>query len=94
MESLAHQTFEPPAPRRVVTTPVQHLYRDRQSSSSSETVETLYFHPDVRIVAFSAGGEAEQSTSDDATVTLPSSSHLERTIAIGSSPRISEGFSY
>ncbi|KAL2210532.1 hypothetical protein CC79DRAFT_514510 [Sarocladium strictum] len=83
MESLAHQTFEPPAPRRVVTAPVQHLYRDRQSSSSSETVETLYSHPDVRIVAFSAGEEGRQSTSDDATVTLPSSSHLERTIAIG-----------
>lgn len=88
MESLAHQTFEPPAPRRVVTAPVQHLYRDRQSSSSRETVETLYFHPNVKIVAFGAGKEAGQATSDDAIVPLPSSSHLERTIAIGSSHRI------
>ncbi|CAI4211678.1 unnamed protein product [Parascedosporium putredinis] len=91
--------MEPPAtqfaaPRRVFTAP---LPSTRQSLSSSATpagpagsVETLYNHPNAKIIAFSATARAvpRSPTSTAASLeedqgTLSWSSQLERTIAVG-----------
>ncbi|KXJ89462.1 inheritance of peroxisomes protein 1-domain-containing protein, partial [Microdochium bolleyi] len=75
------------SPRRSATAPVM----PRRSSTSSvpaqdDTVETLYSHPSVRIVAFTTSqrvsiGSSSSSGADAGT--LPPSSATERTLAIG-----------
>jgi hypothetical protein len=84
-----------PTPRRVFTAPTT-LQSSRGGSSSSRSqsggiVETLYNHPSVKIIAFpasarsalrspSVGPTAEE---DEEAGSLPTSSQLERTIAVG-----------
>lgn len=74
------------------------LRRVRSSSSTqqpfnkgaeSATIETLFVHPSVKIVSFTADN-AEHGTSETERIrqqagTLSSSSRLERTIAVGMS---------
>lgn len=89
-------------PRRVVTTPLPLQSASSSQSSSpaapaatpSGGIETLYSHPSVKIIAFSAGprtlfavgasGRGLVAPVDDIEPgTLPWSSQLERTIAVG-----------
>ncbi|KAI0879836.1 inheritance of peroxisomes protein 1-domain-containing protein [Annulohypoxylon maeteangense] len=58
------------------------------SSRSEDLVETLYSHPSVKIIAFTSTqrasfGSRKSSTDVDRPGTLPASSRLERTIAVG-----------
>ncbi|KAK0669964.1 inheritance of peroxisomes protein 1-domain-containing protein [Cercophora samala] len=84
------------APRRVFTAPVQQpaIAPPRPSSSSSASqptgglVDTLYDHPNVKIVSFSAGSQflaiGSKGTGPDIEPgSLSWSSQLERTIAVG-----------
>ncbi|KAL2751917.1 hypothetical protein ACRALDRAFT_1078336 [Sodiomyces alcalophilus JCM 7366] len=80
-----------PAPRRVMTAP-QTLLSTASSSSSSQSaaglVETLYNHPNVKIIAFTASGRARarspgRAPAEEEPGTLDWSSQLERTIAVG-----------
>ncbi|KAK1995523.1 hypothetical protein LX36DRAFT_713093 [Colletotrichum falcatum] len=83
MESLrpAHQ-----APRRVVTAPVPTQV-SRPSSSAGGLIETLYNHPNVKIVAFTAASRGRARSPGrgppDEPGSLSAYSQLERTIAIG-----------
>lgn len=83
-----------PRPRRVVTAPVEapspatnSNAPSATSSRSEELVETLYSHPSVKIISFTSTQRASfgpRSPSDvDRPGTLPASSRLERTIAVG-----------
>ncbi|KAI1136324.1 inheritance of peroxisomes protein 1-domain-containing protein [Hypoxylon sp. FL0543] len=83
-----------PPPRRVVTAPVDSLplapnsnAPSATSSRAEELVETLYSHPSVKIISFTSTQRASfgpRSPSDvDRPGTLPASSRLERTIAVG-----------
>ncbi|KAH9904580.1 inheritance of peroxisomes protein 1-domain-containing protein [Xylariomycetidae sp. FL2044] len=88
-------TSEMPPPRRVVTAPVSYRQApptSRSSPSSSsrseDLVETLYSHPTVKIIAFTSTQPSPLSsrsglTQDVSPGTLPASSRLERTIAVG-----------
>ncbi|KAK4194473.1 inheritance of peroxisomes protein 1-domain-containing protein [Triangularia verruculosa] len=82
------------APRRVFTAPVQQPPPQPSSSSSSSSqpsgglVDTLYDHPNVKIVSFSAGTQflaiGSKGTGPDIEPgSLSWSSQLERTIAVG-----------
>ncbi|KAI1100063.1 inheritance of peroxisomes protein 1-domain-containing protein [Jackrogersella minutella] len=58
------------------------------SSRSEDLVETLYSHPSVRIIAFTSAqrtslGPRPSSADADRPGTLPASSRLERTLAVG-----------
>ncbi|KAI1412673.1 inheritance of peroxisomes protein 1-domain-containing protein [Hypoxylon sp. FL1857] len=81
-------------PRRVVTAPIDgpppapnSNAPSATSSRSEELVETLYSHPSVKIISFTSTQRASfgpRSPSDvDRPGTLPASSRLERTIAVG-----------
>lgn len=78
-----------PPPRRHSTAPISFQPPPPQTAPKPVTggsVETLYNHPSVKIVAFTAGKSAFDrlgSGHDDKPGTLPSSSQFERTIAIG-----------
>ncbi|GKT39879.1 uncharacterized protein ColSpa_00060 [Colletotrichum spaethianum] len=84
MESL-RPTY--PAPRRVVTAPVP-TQTSRPSSSAGGLIETLYNHPNVKIVAFTAASRGRARSPGRGPADEPGSlspySQLERTIAIGS----------
>lgn len=82
------------ASRRVVSAPVAPRPRtaDAPASPSFATrfspsvVETLYIHPNVKIAAFTTSGKALLLSADAARKeagTLPPSSHMERTLAVG-----------
>ncbi|KAK1673080.1 inheritance of peroxisomes protein 1-domain-containing protein [Colletotrichum godetiae] len=77
-----------PAPRRVATAPVPtHLSRPAPSTSAGGLVETLYNHPNVKIVAFAAASRGRARSPgrgpSDEPGSLSAHSQLERTIAIG-----------
>ncbi|GAW24777.1 hypothetical protein ANO14919_143710 [Xylariales sp. No.14919] len=94
---LASERSDIPWPRRVMTTPVpasMSLQRSTSpasstsqadSSKSEDLVETLYSHPEVRIISFTSTRYdlPVRSNSDAPAGTLPPSSRLERTIAVG-----------
>jgi hypothetical protein len=75
------------APRRMSTSPMPR--RDSVSSDTpdKDLVETLYSHPNVKIISFTATGRAFVRTPATSNVdppgTLSWSSQLERTIAVG-----------
>ncbi|KZL75794.1 hypothetical protein CI238_09933 [Colletotrichum incanum] len=83
MESL-RPTY--PAPRRVATAPVP-TQMSRPSSSAGGLIETLYNHPNVKIVAFTAASRGRARSPGRGPADEPGSlsaySQLERTIAIG-----------
>lgn len=80
------------APRRSSTAPVG--FPPPRASSTQGGVETLYNHPNAKIIAFTATARAippdppagESSTGEDQG-TLSWSSQLERTIAVGTCHR-------
>ncbi|KAM0324553.1 hypothetical protein ACHAQA_007938 [Verticillium albo-atrum] len=78
-----------PAPRRVMTAPHGPVSKPSPSSQSAAgLVETLYNHPNVKIIAFTASGRNRarspgRAPADEEPGSLPSSSQLERTIAVG-----------
>ncbi|KAI0857553.1 inheritance of peroxisomes protein 1-domain-containing protein [Xylaria cubensis] len=90
---------ETPRPRRVMTAPVPASMSPQQPrpsspsqpapSESEELVETLYSHPSVRIISFTSSRRGfttslpAPSDNDAPPGSLPPSSRLERTIAIG-----------
>lgn len=88
---------EPPADRRSVTMPIRlsESSAGRRGSSASipgKQDETLFEHPSVRIVAFSTASPATRRASSSQNTgadqeeeegTLPWSSSMERTIAVG-----------
>lgn len=78
------------APRRSATAPVGLA----QQPAGQGGVETLYNHPNAKIVAFTATARAVPRSpsprdSDEDLGTLSWSSQLERTIAVGTPPRLS-----
>ncbi|TQN73800.1 hypothetical protein CSHISOI_01635 [Colletotrichum shisoi] len=83
MESL-RPTY--PLPRRVATAPVP-TQMSRPSSSAGGLIETLYNHPNVKIVAFAAVSRGRPRSPGrgltDEPGLLSAYSQLERTIAIG-----------
>ena len=83
MDSFARARLEPRAPRRVVTAPVtmQAVHR-AGPQSNSDVIETLYLHPDARIVAFEAGAE-DMIGGTGLVSPLPWTSRLERTVGVG-----------
>ncbi|KAH7129300.1 inheritance of peroxisomes protein 1-domain-containing protein [Dactylonectria estremocensis] len=82
-----------PPPRRVATAPTSLPEPAVASSSSTPMpplsqgiVETLYSHPNVKIIAFTTSGRVPRTTglpSGEAPGTLSWSSQIERTIAVG-----------
>ncbi|KAI0206020.1 inheritance of peroxisomes protein 1-domain-containing protein [Astrocystis sublimbata] len=90
-----------PRPRRVMTapvppagsTPASSQHHQQQPSPaiparSDDLVETMFSHPAVRIISFTASQTAltaflPASSDKDAPASLPPSSPLERTIAVG-----------
>ncbi|KAI1771595.1 inheritance of peroxisomes protein 1-domain-containing protein [Hypoxylon cercidicola] len=83
-----------PRPRRVVTAPVtgpppqpKPSLPSSTSSRPEDIVETLYNHPSVKIISFTSTQHSSlvprPSTEGDQPGTLPASSRLERTIAVG-----------
>lgn len=78
-------------PRRVATAPISLRESMRSSSPpSGGLVETLYNHPNAKIIAFTASGRAISRSPGDITLakdeepgSLSWSSQLERTIAVG-----------
>ncbi|KAI3319040.1 inheritance of peroxisomes protein 1-domain-containing protein [Xylariaceae sp. AK1471] len=90
--SLARGGPDIPRPRRVMTAPVSAstpLHRSKSSSRAAskaeDLVETLYNHPSVRIISFTSSqrGFTTSSDNDAPPGSLPPSSRLERTIAVG-----------
>lgn len=77
------------APRRSFTAPVG--FPPPQASSTQGGVETLYNHPNAKIIAFTTTARAIPPLSDASAEedqgTLSWSSQLERTIAVGRSRR-------
>ena len=81
MESKA-----PKASRRVFSAPAG--YRPSPGTADAAPIETLYVHPNVRIVSFTAPVASLSPGVDAARLesgTLASYSRLERTIAVGQS---------
>ncbi|KAK7426334.1 hypothetical protein QQZ08_007235 [Neonectria magnoliae] len=89
-------TSTPPRPRRVSTATASQVEATRASSPSPSSsaaaltegiVETLYSHPNAKIISFSASSRAFSRSSglpaDDAPNSLSWSSQIERTIAVG-----------
>ncbi|KAB5533580.1 inheritance of peroxisomes protein 1-domain-containing protein [Coniochaeta sp. 2T2.1] len=80
-----------PGPRRVFTAPTYSGPSAEQTSTSKDgAVETLYSHPSVKVVSFSAGprpvfghGKGIAPPPEIEPGSLPWSSQLERTIAAG-----------
>lgn len=86
-----------PVPRRAVTVPtalqVNHHHNSAANTwGDTAAVETLYSHPDIKIISFAAAGSGSRRASDaavsetlaDAEVgTLSWFSRLERIIAVG-----------
>ncbi|RYC55030.1 hypothetical protein CHU98_g11183 [Xylaria longipes] len=85
-----------PRPRRVMTAPVPASTSPQQSrpsspsrptaSGSDDLVETLYNHPSIRIISFTSSRRGFTTSLPDDDVppgSLPPSSRLERTIAVG-----------
>ncbi|KAF9870420.1 hypothetical protein CkaCkLH20_12087 [Colletotrichum karsti] len=76
-----------PAPRRVATAPIPTPAPAPRSTSAGGLVETLYNHPNVKIVAFSAASRGRARSPGrgpaDEPGTLSAYSQLERTIAVG-----------
>ncbi|KAH7322985.1 inheritance of peroxisomes protein 1-domain-containing protein [Stachybotrys elegans] len=80
------------APRRVVTAPVSLPSSRPDAHDSSGMVETLYHHPNARIISFTSSAralsvspnrEGTGTADEDEAGSLSWSSQLERTIAIG-----------
>lgn len=79
-------------PRRTFTEPPRRL--QDMSSNNGYDIDTLYSHPSVKIVSFTAGprnvpaspGREAAPPAEPEPGTLPWSSQLERTIAVGTSP--------
>lgn len=93
------------SPRRVFTAPLPSTRPSSSSSSTSSTgpsgsVETLYNHPNAKIIAFTATARTVPrsptknggSPTDEDQGTLSWSSQLERTIAVGRLTRDSNFF--
>lgn len=79
------------APRRVSSALLAALTHSTHSSNSDSTppVDTLFVHPNVKIVQFTTSGKALLPDVDAARQeagTLPPWSRLERTIAVGRYP--------
>lgn len=78
-----------PSSRRssISSTTSSRLDSLRESRSPEDFVETLYNHPSVKIIAFTSTLRnpigSSTSDKDPPPGTLPASSHLERTIAVG-----------
>ncbi|KAI0394472.1 inheritance of peroxisomes protein 1-domain-containing protein [Xylariaceae sp. FL0594] len=77
-----------PGPRRVVTAPVSARSASPARSQppsqiTGNLVETLYTHPAVRIISFSTQRGFAVSNQDISPGSLPASSPLEGTIAVG-----------
>ncbi|OHE98525.1 hypothetical protein CORC01_06146 [Colletotrichum orchidophilum] len=77
-----------PAPRRVATAPIStHMSHPAPSTSAGGLIETLYNHPNVKIVAFAAASRGRARSPgrgpSDEPGSLSAHSQLERTIAIG-----------
>ncbi|TDZ51599.1 hypothetical protein CTRI78_v007561 [Colletotrichum trifolii] len=74
-------------PRRVATSPIPTPIPAPRSVSAGGLVETLYNHPNVKIVAFTATSRGRARSPGrgpaDEPGTLSATSQLERTIAIG-----------
>ncbi|CAM1503732.1 Fc.00g013230.m01.CDS01 [Cosmosporella sp. VM-42] len=92
MESSGPSRPGYPAPRRVATAPIPLSTQFADDSPPSDgIVETLYNHPNVKIISFTASGRAFSRSLgrgsvlpiDDEPGTLSWSSQLERTIAVG-----------
>lgn len=83
---MASTTPTSPFARRASSQPIQ-----RPASASQSQIETLYNHPSVRIISFTASSKSTArpgSSSDSPRVeeeagTLPWASKFERTIAVG-----------
>ena len=79
------------APRRIATTPISLHSRHEAASQSSALVETLYYHPNIKIVSFTASARAisrsptrgSDGVDKEEVGTLSWSSQIERTIAVG-----------
>jgi hypothetical protein len=89
-EDMMNQPKSPerafPPPRRVFSAPITSQYGVKEVPDNSGLVETLYFHHDVKIISFSASAKEVQHSSEstrEEAGTLPWSSPLERTIAVG-----------
>jgi hypothetical protein len=81
-------------PRRIATTPIslhaRHQADAPPTPQSSALVETLYYHPNIKIISFTASARAISRSptrggdgARDEVGTLSWSSQLERTIAVG-----------
>jgi hypothetical protein len=85
MEPLTKPTF--PGPRRVMTAPLASTTPSSSTQYTGSLVETLYNHPNVKIISFSASGGRARSPGraqpDVEPGSLSASSGLERTIAVG-----------
>jgi hypothetical protein len=87
MESARPRSSGFLAPRRVFTAPVPP-----SPQSAGGLVDTLYDHPNVKIVSFTAGanslfvGQGATAGPDIEPGSLSWSSQLERTIAVGACP--------
>lgn len=91
-DSFSGPRTDVPLPRRSATAPILVTPSQRQAPSITDSlVETLYQHPDARVVAFTASGsggaavkpigsQASQNAEDGS---LLSYSSTERTIAVG-----------
>ncbi|KAF9767252.1 hypothetical protein IL306_000184 [Fusarium sp. DS 682] len=77
----------PRPPRRVSTAPVPSRDSTEPETPESDLVETLYSHPNVKIISFTATGRAfargPALSNVDPPGSLSWSSQLERTIAVG-----------
>lgn len=79
-------SFRPPRRHSTVPTTFQPAPpRPAQEQVTNGSVETLYNHPSVKIVAFTAGKSAFDriGSLEEKPGTLPSSSQFERSIALG-----------
>ena len=90
MESARPRSSGFLAPRRVFTAPVPPSPQPAASAQSAGgLVDTLYDHPNVKIVSFTAGasslfvGQGAAAGPDIEPGSLSWSSQLERTIAVG-----------
>ncbi|VUC34550.1 unnamed protein product [Clonostachys rosea] len=73
------------APRRVASAPVTPRPHTAEHPPADDPVETLYYHPNVKIVAFTSSGKALLQNTDAARAeagTLLASSPVERTLAV------------
>ena len=92
-ESHSRAAAPLPRPRRVFTAPASSIQPTTriQDISDTQDVETLYVHPNAKIISFSTpykdfGPEEDVSRAEAGT--LPWSNRLERTIGVGESPQL------